>query len=61
MKWITVLLLSVTLASACTTTGSASCAGWKPIRLDAQSIDGMTDRDARDILAHNEFWLERCK
>jgi len=36
-----------------------SCAGWEAIRLDAASIDGMTERDARAILEHNEFGLAR--
>lgn len=35
------------------------CAGWQAIRLDAASIDGLTDADARAILAHNEFGLAR--
>lgn len=44
------------LASGCATTGPAEvCAGWKPIRLDAQSVEGLTDRDAEAILGHNEF------
>lgn len=59
-KWTTVSLVSVMLVSGCVTTGSGSgCAGWKPIRLDAASIDGLTERDARDVLAHNEFGLAR--
>jgi hypothetical protein len=29
------------------------------VRLDAQSIDGLTDRDADDIRAHNEFGRAR--
>ena len=50
------LLLIATLASGCATTGPAEvCAGWKAIRLDEESIDGLTDRDAEAILAHNEF------
>ena len=36
-----------------------ACAGWEPIRLDAASIDGLTERDALSILAHNEFGLAR--
>jgi len=53
------LLLSVTLSASCTMTGGSSCAGWEPLRLDAASIDGLTDRDARGILAHNEFGRAR--
>lgn len=36
-----------------------ACAGWEPIRLDAASIDGLTERDARAILAQNEFGVAR--
>ena len=59
MKLKLMLLLTLTLASGCVPTGPDSCAGWKAIRLDGQSIDGLTDRDARDILAHNEFGAAR--
>lgn len=53
MKTISALLVAV-LVSGCTTTGPApDCAGWRPIRLDAASIDGLTDQDAAAILAHN--------
>lgn len=56
MRSIIALLLIAMLASGCATTGPAEvCAGWKPIRLDAQSVEGITDRDAEAILAHNEF------
>lgn len=60
MKWKIALLLSATLLIGCVETGSVNCAGWKPLRLDAQSIDGLTERDAADILAHNEFWRAQC-
>jgi hypothetical protein len=54
------LLVSLTLASGCTTTGPSDlCAGWKPIRLAAVSIDGLTDQDAGEVLAHNEFGRAR--
>jgi len=49
------MLATVTLMSGCVASGGADCAGWKAIRLDGASIDGLTERDARDILAHNEF------
>ncbi len=55
-----VTLALVTLTSACVTSGGGDCAGWQPIRLDGQSIDGLTDRDARAILAHNEFGKARA-
>lgn len=29
------------------------CVGWAKIRLDDASIDGLTDGDAEEILAHN--------
>jgi hypothetical protein len=53
------LLAVMTLASACTPTGGNSCAGWKPIRLAEASIDGLTDQDAGEVLAHNEFGRAR--
>jgi hypothetical protein len=53
-------LALVTLTSACVTNGKDSgCAGWQAIRLDGQSIDGLTERDARAVLAHNEFGRAR--
>ena len=49
-------LLILIPVSGCVQTGSGnSCAGWEAIRLDAASIDGLTDRDARAVLAHNQF------
>ena len=55
------LIAAAFLLTACVNGGGATnCAGWKPIRLDAASIDGLTERDARDILAHNEFGAQRC-
>jgi hypothetical protein len=60
-KWKIALLLIVTVVSGCAVTGPSSCAGWKPIRLAPQSIDALTDQDAAEILAHNEFGREmRC-
>lgn len=55
MRLTTVLLLSAMLVSGCVIGGGNSCAGFKPIILAGQSIDGLTDQDAREILAHNEF------
>lgn len=59
MKLKLALMLTLTLSAGCTMTGADSCAGWQSIRLDAVSIDGLTDRDARAILAHNEFGAAR--
>lgn len=54
------MLLGAMLVTGCVQTGANSgCAGWKPIRLADQSIDGMTDQDAAEILAHNAFGRER--
>ena len=59
-KWRIVLLVSLTLLPACEKTGpSDACAGWKPIILAGQSIDGLTDQDAQEILTHNVFGQER--
>jgi len=58
---LTAMLALVTLTGGCVTGGAGSgCAGWQAIRLDAASIDGLTDRDARAVVAHNEFWKIRC-
>ena len=54
------MLMIALLGSGCAMTGNGNaCAGWEPIRLDAASIDGLTERDALSILAHNEFGLAR--
>lgn len=50
------------LLPSCMTSGPAIdratiCAGWAAIHLDPASIDGLTEQDARAILAHNEFGL----
>jgi hypothetical protein len=58
-RWRTALLVSVMLVSACGTIGVDSCAGWKPIILEGQSIDGLTEADATSVLAHNEFGRAR--
>lgn len=56
----TALLLSVTLIAGCATSGASdACAGWKPIRLAQASIDGLTDQDAQEVLAHNIFGVQR--
>ena len=49
-------LLSLTLASGCTTNGRAEfCAGWRPIYLESASILSMSEQDADSVLSHNEF------
>jgi len=54
------LLAAALLVTGCTATGrSDACAGWKPIRLAAASIDGLTDQDAAEVLAHNEYGRAR--
>jgi hypothetical protein len=54
------LLGIVMLVSGCATSGVGSgCAGWKPLVLDAASIDGLSDRDAEAALAHNDFGRAR--
>ena len=52
--WLCAILM---LSSGCAMNGSTgnSCAGFKPIMLDAASVDGLTDRDAQAVLAHNAF------
>ena len=60
MKSRIVLLVSVMLVTSCAPTGkSDACAGWKPIVLADTSIDGLTDQDASEVLAHNTFGRER--
>lgn len=59
-KWKTALLVSAMLVSGCGITGqSNACAGWKPIILTGQSIEGLTDQDAQEVLAHNLYGAER--
>ena len=53
------LLIPIMLASGCASIGGAdretACAGWRPIRLDPESVEALTDRDALAVLEHNEF------
>lgn len=59
-KWRTALLGSVMLVSGCDLIGqSDACAGWKPIILAEQSVDGLSDQDAQEILTHNVYGRER--
>jgi hypothetical protein len=56
------IFAALMLVTSCESLGPATnratiCAGWAAIHLDPASIDGMTERDAQDILAHNEFGL----
>jgi hypothetical protein len=55
------LLGIVILVSGCAIVGpkTDACAGWKPIILAEQSIDGLTEQDAQEILTHNIFGQER--
>ncbi len=53
------LLVAALLVTGCVQTGGSNCAGWKPIRLADESIDGLTDQDAGEVLAHNEFGKAR--
>ena len=62
LRKICASLAMVMLLPSCMTSGPAIdratiCAGWEAIMLDPASIDGLTERDARAILAHNEFGL----
>lgn len=61
MLWKMMFLGAAMLVTACVPTGGNSCAGWKPIRLADASIDGLTDQDAAEVLAHNEFWRAQCE
>jgi hypothetical protein len=49
------------LVSGCATSGARTdaCAGWKPIVLAEESIDGLTEQDAQEILTHNVFGQKR--
>jgi len=57
---LTAMLALVTLTSGCVSRGGGDCAGWQAIRLDEASIAGLTERDARAVLAHNEFGRARA-
>ena len=59
--WKLMLPVVAMLGTGCVQTGGSAdpCAGWKPINLDDASIDGLTERDAVDILSHNEFGRKR--
>jgi hypothetical protein len=54
--------VAVLLGSGCVNGGGNpdQCAGWRPIILTGQAIDALTEDEAAEILAHNEFGAERC-
>lgn len=55
-------VLCLTLVSSCGMTGASDpCTGFKPLILETSSIDGLTDQDAEEVLAHNLYWKSRCK
>lgn len=57
---LTATLLALMLVTACANPGGGiDCAGWRPILLDGVSINGLTDRDASAVLAHNEYGRAR--
>lgn len=60
MKWKIGLLAAVLLNSACVKDGGSpdKCAGWKPVILTDVAIDAMSEDEAQDVLAHNEFGYE---
>ncbi len=54
------LPVAAMLVTGCVPAGNAnSCAGWKPILLTEASIAALSDADAADVLAHNEFGRAR--
>jgi len=55
------LLVAVLLSSGCGNGGGSPdpCAGWKPIILTDVAIEAMTEAEAAEVLAHNEFGAER--
>jgi hypothetical protein len=60
MRLRPVLIVAAILLTGCVSSGGGTeCAGWRAIRLDDASIDGLTDRDARAVLAHNEYGRAR--
>lgn len=61
MKLSATLLVAAMLLASCGKTGSVSeCAAFKTIYLDEATLHGMTERDAADILAHNETGAALC-
>lgn len=59
MKWTLIAAVAM-LVTACDRPGGNSCAGWWPIELAEQSIAGLTDQDAQEILAHNNQGRRIC-
>lgn len=56
MKLMLMWLVLAMPVIGCAPTGASSpCAGWKPIILAGPSIDGLTEQDAGEVLAHNVY------
>lgn len=54
------LLVMVLPGGSCMNGGAADpCAGWKPIILTDVAIEALSEDEAAEILAHNEFGYER--
>jgi hypothetical protein len=49
------------IAGCATTTGPASCDGFKPIRPQAGDVGAVSPDLARQIVAHNRFGEARCR
>ncbi len=61
MTWKIGLIAAVLLSSACVNGGGNpdGCAGWKPIILTDAAIEALSEDEAAEVLAHNEFGYER--
>ena len=55
------LLMTLTITTGCQIASGGSpdkCAGWKPVILTDVAIEAMSEDEAQDVLAHNEFGYE---
>lgn len=60
LRFLTVLLVTTFVVTACTTTGGSFCDISKPIRLSPATIAQMSDAEVENVLAHNEKGEKLC-
>lgn len=57
IKTLTLLLVPLVLAS-CATPNTNACAGWRPVRASAETVDYMAQNDPealKEMIGHAEF------
>ncbi|TGT71065.1 hypothetical protein EN802_19200 [bacterium M00.F.Ca.ET.159.01.1.1] len=55
-----IVVVAVAAIAGCTTAKGGFCAVASPMRLSAQTVEALSDREARALLAHNRKGEKLC-